>query len=183
MKYNLSAEKLEVSLEIDDSFIEALLGVVRAAAEPARPHTEMPEDTDVEKTSAWEEAKPDLGTFKVDRTSPEYIEWHSFVSMWLQNFDQEGTQPDRTDHIRSLGSMKYSGKLLTYVGACGGLTHAVYDAVKVLSEHNESERLSGLSDEELRSISRHAAENMTQVASLFFSDLSDLLEYHNPLED
>ncbi|MCH9834171.1 hypothetical protein K0U83_00840 [bacterium] len=187
MKYDLSAEKLEVSLEIDDSFIEALLGAVRAGAASMKGKTVLykglPKESDAEKEAVKEEAEPAATVFEFDRSSAAYVEWYWFVATWLQNFDLEGIQPDRTDLTRKLGSMRHAGKILKFLGACGGLTQGVYDAVCELSKRKESARLSEMDDTALRSISRHVAENITQVSSIFFSDLSNLLEYHNPLED
>ena len=187
MQYKLSAEKLEVSMEIDDSFIEALLGAIRAgAASPADEpvlYQGMPEESDVAEKVVNEEADLDAAAFEFDRSSAAYVEWYWFVATWLQNFDMEGIQPDRTDLTRKLGSMRHAGKILKSLGACGGLTQGVYDAVLELAKRNESSRISGMDDAALRAISRHVAENITQVSSIFFSDLSNLLEYHNPLED
>jgi len=47
----------------------------------------------------------------------------------------------------------------------------------------ESARLDGMAEADRKVLARQVAENITQVSSIFFYDLCDLLEYHNPLEE
>ena len=66
------------------------------------------------------------------------------------------------------------------ISTLGGLTHAVKDVGELAYQANESDRIAALDSDERDRLYRHVAENMAQVSSIFFSDLSDLLEYHNP---
>jgi len=198
MKYTLKADKLELNFEIDPSFVEALLGAVRAAKKPYsyRVYTPCPEETegegspDADDIDEWydhdEKSSPtdDQGAEpEVDRTSTPYGKWYSFVLMWLVNFDREGEQPERGENTRGLAHSRYAGKIVRLIRELGGTTHAVHDAIEAAFKHNESARLDGLSDEDRKVLARQVAENITQVSSILFADLSDLLEYHNPLEE
>ena len=186
MNYTVKAEKLEVTFQLDAGFVEALLGAIRAEKKPHsyRVYTPYPEDT-------AEPAEPDNTDDlhdegldpDVDRTSIAYGTWCSFVLKWLVNFAQEGEQPDRATATRSLAHSRKAGKIISLVRDLGGITHAVNDVVETSFKENESARLDGMSDSDRKKLSRQIAENMTQVCSILFSDLSDLLEYHNPLEE
>jgi len=185
MKYTVKAEKLEVTFQLDDSFIDALLGAVRAAkSSKARPivYQPMPE----EKASPKGAPGPideRYGASEVDRTSTAYGHWYAFILMWLVNFDQEGDQPERGEKTRALAHSRHAGKIVKLVKELGGTTHAVYDVVEAAFKNNESARLDGMSAADRKKIARHVAENITQVSSILFADLSDSLEYHNPLEE
>ena len=180
MRYKMNAEKIEVSIEIDDSFVETLLGMVRAAESQSDIVTPVykptPEQSEVRSPEVSEASE-------VDRTSVEYNEWVHFVLMWFMNFDQEGDQPERGENTRKLGIRRHAGRMLKMISTLGGLTHAVKDVGELAYQANESDRIAALDPDERDRLYRHVAENMAQVSSIFFSDLSDLLEYHNPLED
>jgi hypothetical protein len=198
MKYTLKADKLELDFEVDPSFVEALLGAVRAAKNPStfRVYTPYPEETEGEgspdtydagkwydhgKEPIFEDAEGPHQ--EVDRTETSYGKWYSFILMWLVNFDREGEQPERGEKTRALAHSRYAGKVVKLVRELGGTTHATYDAIEAAFKNNESARLDGLSDKDRKSLARQVAENITQVSSILFADLSDLLEYHNPLEE
>jgi len=190
MRYKMNAEKIEVSIEIDDSFVEAVLGLIRAiecpdsgVEEVYRPVPPEPEAPSSTSTSEEPVEEPVTDEPEIDRTSVEYNEWVHYVLMWLQNFDQEGEQPDRGEKTRTLGMNRYSGKVLKLVHALGGITQAVKDVGELAYQANESARIADLGPDERDALYRLVAENMAQVSSIFFADLSDLLEYHNPLED
>ena len=200
MKYTIKAEKIEVAFEVDGSFVEALLGAVRTSKKPYghRVYTPYPEDNDDDfdpegavKSAPKSASQPDSDLPKpdgspapeIDRTTAIYSKWYTFVLMWLVNFDQEGTQPNRGENTRELAHSRKAGKVVNLVQELGGTTHAVYDVVETAFQNNESARLDGLTDDEREKLSRFVAENITQVSSILFADLSDLLEYHNPLEE
>jgi hypothetical protein len=182
MNYTVKAEKLEVTFQLDAGFVEALLGAVRATKNPHshRIYTPYPEGNDEPDDTRDEPDDPDQ---EVDRTSTVYGTWYTFVLKWLVNFDREGEQPDRATATRSLAHSRKAGKIITLVRKLGGITHAVNDVVETSFFTNESARLDGMSGFDRKKLSRQIAENMTQVCSILFSDLSDLLEYHNPLEE
>ena len=185
MRYTIKAEKLEVTFQLDDGFIDALLGAVRASksnkAQPVvyqpTPEEEASSEGDLDPIDEWYDAT------EVDRTSTAYGHWYAFILMWLVNFDQEGTQPERGEKTRVLAHSRHAGKVVKLVKELGGTTHAVYDVVEAAFKNNESARLDGMSDVDRKKIARHVAENITQVSSILFADLSDSLEYHNPLEE
>jgi len=193
MRYTIKAEKLEVTFQVDGGFVEALLGAVRASKKPYgyKVYTPYPEDEDIEPedTPPATEATDDIDAtdapeeWEVDRSSTIYGKWYAFVLMWLVNFDREGTQPNRAESTRDLAHSRKAGKLVKLVRELGGTTHAVYDVVEAAFANNESARLDGLTDDERKKLARYVAENITQVSSILFADLSDLLEYHNPLEE
>ena len=184
MRYTIKAEKLEVTFQVDGGFVEALLGAVRASKKPYnyRVYTPYPEDEDIESEVASAETD-DAEEWEVDRSSTIYGKWYAFVLMWLVNFDREGTQPNRAESTRELAHSRKAGKLVKLVKELGGTTHAVYDVVEAAFASNESARLDGLTDDERKKLARYVAENITQVSSILFADLSDLLEYHNPLAE
>jgi len=192
MNYTLKADNLEVTFQVDGGFVEALLGAVRAAKKPHnyRAYTPYPEDEEVPDREEAAKSDPVSSSApgadsepSVDRSSKTYAKWYSFVLMWMRNFDQEGEQPDRGEATRALAHNKSAGKLVAMIGQLGGITHAVHEVVEAASGALESARLENLSQAERDKLSRQVAENITQVSSILFADLSDLLEYHNPLEE
>ena len=200
MRFHYSVEKLTCTVDVDADFVEAILCLVRENAiqeavsaeakktfvkvvkhaasqaegfpQPASPDSPEPEQPSEEERSAAEEKK-----------AKAYVSWYRFVRMWLINFDQAGEQPERGEQTRRLAHSRRAGAVCKLVRELGGMTHAVFDVVTVLHKDGDSARLDGMTDEELQAISRAVAENITQVSSILFSDLSDLLEYHNPFED
>jgi hypothetical protein len=77
-------------------------------------------------------------------------------------------QPDRAEAMRALANSPRSFKVLAYVQAQGGLTHAVNALAPYLTEMDE---------DVYKKLVLDVAGNMTQVASLLFPDLSDLYEF------
>lgn len=196
MNYTVKAEKLEITFQVDGGFVEALLGAVRAAKKPHnyRVYTPYPDDNaDVcdpkDAVKSAPKSEPDLPdpddstNEEVDRISTIYGKWYAFVLMWLVNFDREGSQPERGEKTRALAHSRSAGKLVSLVRKFGGTTAAVYDVVETAFQNNESARLDGITNAERKKLARFVAENITQVSSILFADLSDLLEYHNPLEE
>lgn len=193
MQYILKAEKLEVTFSVDSEFVEAILGMVRGAGSQTSDvksvYRPVPEDEEGYDPSAEDDVfdEPEEASKESDDALYEnvkvYDKWCSFVLMWLTNFDQEGEQPDRGEATRDLAHSRRAGQLVQLVQTLGGTTHAVHDVVESAFRSNESARLAGLDEAERRALARQVAENITQVSSIFFADLSDLLEYHNPLED
>jgi len=195
MNYTIKAEKLEMTFQIDGGFVEALLGAVRASKKPHsyRVYTPYPEDTKPAEPAPSPSPPPDSAgdvddpgsepDWEVDRSSTVYTKWYDFVLLWLVNFDREGGQPERGEKTRALAHSRSAGKIVKLVRELGGTTHAVYDVVEAAFKNNESARLDGLTDDERKTLARFVAENITQVSSILFTDLSDLLEYHNPLEE
>jgi hypothetical protein len=97
--------------------------------------------------------------------------FNGLVGLWLEGYKQEGaSQPDRAEAVRVIANGRNSYKVLTYVKAVGGLTHAVNGALEEWSSGTEEERQALVLD---------VAGNITQVSSILFPDLSDLYEYKN----
>lgn len=97
--------------------------------------------------------------------------FNELVVLWLEGYKQEDApQPDRAEATRIIANGRNAYKMLTYVKAVGGLTHAVNGAL---------EEWSGGTEEERQALVLDVAGNMTQVASILFPDLSDLYEYKN----
>jgi hypothetical protein len=123
--------------------------------------------------------------------------FQKIIQTWTINFDQEGTeQPDRVKALMDAHVDPASGQILAHIVKAGGLTQATH---KVLWELWQADLLSPdgapsfpgdgsesyrdwLVQEESRinKMARQIAENVTQVGSIAFPPLSDLLEYHNP---
>ena len=97
--------------------------------------------------------------------------FNDLVNLWVDGYKQEDApQPDRAEALRLIANGRNSYKVLTYVKAVGGLTHAVNGALEEWSSGTEEERQALVLD---------VAGNMTQVSSILFPDLSDLYEYKN----
>jgi hypothetical protein len=94
----------------------------------------------------------------------------NFVKMWLVNFDGEGPQPDRAEATRKLGITYDGPKVRAYVASVGGLTKAVREVI--ISDHSED-----------FDMIRKLAENITQVSSILFPQLTPFLEYPDPLTE
>jgi len=105
---------------------------------------------------------------------PKEIE--ALIREWADNFDLSGTRhwgenvsdtgPDpKAETIRTLGTSSSNGAALKWVAGKGGLTHAVHEFV------------------EDKKMARAVATNIAQVASILFTDLGDLLEHFDPLEE
>ncbi|MEY2983317.1 MAG: hypothetical protein RL562_3544 [Planctomycetota bacterium] len=95
--------------------------------------------------------------------------FEKLLRLWLTNFGVEDTeQPDRAEAMRVLANSPRSFKVLAYVKAQGGLTHAVNALAPYLTEMDESA---------YKKLVLDVAGNMTQVASILFPDLSDLYEF------
>ena len=172
----------------------------RRELELSEDHDDVLDPEDAVKAAPKSAPQPDPASSAVpsedleplDRTTTTYKKWYAFVLMWLRNFDQDGEQPDRGEETRSLGLQRDCGAIVTMIRGIGkragekrneGLTHAVYEVIESAFSVQESARLDGLSADDRKKLARQVAENITQVSSLFFYDLSDLLEYHNPLEE
>lgn len=96
--------------------------------------------------------------------------FNDLVVLWLDGYKQEDApQPDRAEAVRGIANGRNSYKVLAYVKAVGGLTHAVNAALEAW-EGPEEERQVLVLD---------VAGNITQVSSILFPDLSDLYEYKN----
>jgi hypothetical protein len=95
--------------------------------------------------------------------------FEKLLRLWLKNFGVEGAdQPDRAEAMRALANSPRSFKVLAYVKAQGGLTHAVNALAPYLTEMDE---------DVYKKLVLDVAGNITQVASLLFPDLSDLYEF------
>ncbi len=103
----------------------------------------------------------------------------SLVRAWSDGFDLTGAahwkpepgvdeDPPSTlgEELRQVAISRKNGAVLQWVASQGGLTVAVHS---VLAGDPK--------------VSRGVAVNMAQVASIFFPDLSDLLEHFDPFED
>ncbi len=104
------------------------------------------------------------------------VAFESLAREWAENFDVTGkkhwdesasnTGPDpKAEALRQLSISSDNGKVLKWVEAKGGLTHAVHEFVAD------------------KKTARSVAANMAQVASILFTDLADLLEHFDPFED
>jgi hypothetical protein len=95
--------------------------------------------------------------------------FEKLLRLWLKNFGVEGAdQPDRAEAMRVLANSPRSFKVLAYVKAQGGLTHAVNALAPYLTYAVE---------DVYKKLVLDVAGNMTQVASILFPDLSDLYEF------
>lgn len=101
--------------------------------------------------------------------------FEKLIHAWADGFDPTGkahwdsnepVRPDKGEHLREVAISRESGKVLKWVEAQGGLTHAVHHVL-----------------DGDKKISRLIAVNMTQVASILFTDLAQLLEHFDPFED
>ena len=121
----------------------------------------------VEEEEEEEEEKKPL---QVDETKIQEGKelFTKFVKMWLVNFNGEGVQPDRAEATSRLGITYDGPKVRAYVASAGGLTQAVREVIG--SDHSED-----------FTMIRRLAENITQVCSILFPQLTPYLEYPDPL--
>jgi hypothetical protein len=202
MRVHYSAEKFTFTMDVDSDFVDSVLQLVREGRLPSvlqgvgAPRVEdepdsldSPDKVDESDDLAFSPmaSVPEAGLppapEAVDKEGAVYATWYKFIRMWLVNYDQEGDQPDRGVKTRGLAHSRKAGALCRLIRQLGGTTHAVYDAVTTAALSAESARLDGMTDAQLKQISRAVAENITQVSSVLFSDMSDLLEYHNPFDE
>ena len=105
--------------------------------------------------------------------------FEDLIVAWAEGFDpggrahwdSDGTDDEppptaKGDMLRDVAISRKSGKVLSWVAAQGGLTKAVH---QILGGDPAT--------------SRAVAVNVTQVASILFPDLADLLEHFDPYED
>ena len=99
----------------------------------------------------------------------------SLVRSWADGFDLTGSahwdadaaEPSTLgEELRQVAISRTNGAALRWVASQGGLTAAVHSLLAGDTK-----------------VSRGVAVNMAQVASIFFPDLSDLLEHFDPFED
>ena len=143
------------------------------------------------------ECKEVFGDEKEDNkpwvSTEEFDSFGKLLSMWLINFDQEGEQPDRGKYLRNASTSKQGVLLHSYLKkesdaagrAC--LTTATYDWLQdAVAEGDEvavaAWSHASLKGKTLEEFARQVAENITQVSSIVFYQISDFLEYPNPLE-
>lgn len=104
-------------------------------------------------------------------TDDEMDALYSFLSTWLQNFNEEGPQPDRADLIRQYASDKRMRGVLKGLNLYGGLTQTVQVYLKG-TDHPKKD------DKEFPFF---VASNICSVTSLVFPPLAAKFEYVNPL--
>ena len=96
--------------------------------------------------------------------------FEKLLRLWLLNFGVvDAEQPDRAEAMRALANSPRSFKVLSYVKAQGGLTHAVHALAPYIVETEDFEAY--------KKVVLDVAGNMTQVSSILFPDLSDLYEF------
>ncbi len=96
--------------------------------------------------------------------------FEKLLRLWLLNFGVvDAEQPDRAEAMRALANSPRSFKVLTYVKAQGGLTHAVHALAPYIVQTEDFEAY--------KKVVLDVAGNMTQVSSILFPDLSDLYEF------
>lgn len=141
---------------------------------------EAKEDTEGEQEGSWV-------------STEEFDSFGNLLSMWLINFDQDGEQPDRGEYLRNASTSKQGVRLHSYLkkeSASAGkvcLTMVTYDWLQdAIADGNEvavaAWSHASLKGKTLEEFTRQVAENITQVSSIVFYQISDFLEYPNPLE-
>jgi hypothetical protein len=153
-----------------------------------------------EEESAEEESVEDESVEEESADSDEFQSteegnaFQDLMVMWLQNFDSEGEQPDRGEYLRSSSTSKKGVLLHSYLqkesrlGKGKGLTTSVYDWLLDAIDSGEEPAVSAWAVAEgkgntVEQFARQIAENITQVSSVVFYQISDFLEYPNPLEN
>lgn len=123
------------------------------------------------------EEEPKVDTVDEDvhivRYSQGEATFSNLVKMWLIGFcyppDADApASTDRGDEMKRLSLAKEGRKMLYYLENVGGLTQGVKE---VWPESDQPGKI------------RYVAENIAQVGSILFNEVSDLLEYPNPLEE
>lgn len=95
------------------------------------------------------------------------------VELWLQNFDQEGPQPDRLDGLRSLGSGRFGYGVIIIAYEMRSLQRVVEKALldRKLVDPTEAGKSARLD------LSDKIAANMIQICHLVFPDLAGTYDY------
>ena len=97
-----------------------------------------------------------------------YVEFCNLCDIWIKNFGVvDAEQPDRANLLLVMAS-NYSLQVISYIKASGGLTQAVHNCL--------AGKINNQTKQEIRKFCRIISENMSQVSSILYPPLSDLLE-------
>ena len=103
--------------------------------------------------------------------------YEDLMNDWLVNFMTDETQPDRVEMLRNLSISRNGFRILAYLQSKKSLTLATLDYL----EKYDIDSPSG--EENSREFyARQIAEHLSQVSSIIFYQISDFLQYPNPLE-
>lgn len=181
--HDISVKRLELE-QRKQEFVEAQAGLKRMEQEE---FSELSEDDDVYgQEPPVKEVSPLQFPEKIPVTSPPtksttYIDegltddevdsLHTFLSTWLENFNEDGPQPDRADLIREYSMSKRISHVLKGMGLYGGITQTIQIYLKG-TDHPKKD------DKEFPFL---VASNICSVTSLVYPPLAEKFEYINPL--
>jgi hypothetical protein len=99
--------------------------------------------------------------------------WKSFedlITLWCQNFDLPGDQPDRLEALRQAGTGRYTLPVLIMAYELGSLQRLIEKALILLAigPSESAERLD---------YADKIAANMVQISHLTFPDLAGTYDY------
>ena len=102
--------------------------------------------------------------------------YEELMKGWLVNFDQaDKEQPDRAGMLRTLSISRDGFRILAYLHSKKSLTYATLDYL-------EKYQIDSPNDTTREQYARQIAEHLSQVSSIIFYQISDFLQYPNPLE-
>ena len=104
--------------------------------------------------------------------------YEELMDAWLVNFMIEGSdQPDRSELLRDLSISKKGFRILAYLQKSNSLTIATLDYLEKMELDHPLDATVTRPE-----YARQIAENLSQVSSIVFYQISDFLRYPNPLE-
>jgi hypothetical protein len=126
-----------------------------------------------EEKTEGEESKPSAEDEHILKYSKGEETFAHLLKVWLIDFcyppdENAPTSTLRADELKRLSLNKDGRRMLYYLEHMGGLTVATHNT---WPEAHDADKI------------RYVAENIAQVSSILFSEISDLLEYPNPLEE
>ncbi len=113
--------------------------------------------------------------YVADTTGVGKAEFKEFTAQWVKNLGVEGApQPERPELMKRLSQSPNCLRILGYVKESGGLMHACDEILCELDPVRAE-----FDPEAFQQSVDVAATTMCQIASIVFTDLSDLYEHRN----
>lgn len=176
---------MKATIELTESEFSALISALASAptirAGIFTPVVEAEAEVSADDNDGWDDMgvsdeAPAKESPVVDEKIKANIEkghaiFAELLETWLKNFDMEGTeQPDRAEAIRVVSSGSGVMPLLTYVGWCGGIQHAVDKTLRSMVT---------LEEKSLQALSDKVAATICQISSIYFPELAAYYEYRD----
>ena len=181
--HDLSLRRLKLEQRRQE-FAEAQAGLKRIEREEfdhsSEEEEEVSEEPQLKEVSALQFPQekevpppPTKSTTYIDEqlTDDEVDSLYTFLSVWLENFNEEGPQPDRADLIRQYSLSKKIHHVLKGMELYGGITQTIQVYLKGTDHPKKDDK----------DFPFFVASNICSVTSLVYPPLAEKFEYVNPL--